>query len=83
MTSAFFSGERAPALGLASVDVTVPPNTTARLYLPASEMNAVTEGGRSLARAEGVEFIRMESGKAVVALKSGSYRFVSAGVNVR
>jgi alpha-L-rhamnosidase len=56
---------------------TVPPNTTAILYLPAKAVADVTEGGKRLDRAEGVEFLRMENGRAVLRIGSGSYRFVS------
>lgn len=54
---------------------TVPPNTTARLVLPAPSPGAVTEGGRPASQADGVTFVGHESGKAVYRLASGSYEF--------
>jgi len=57
--------------------VTVPANTTATVYLPASRRAGITEGGRSLDRAEAVRFLRMEPGRAVLEIGSGTYRFVS------
>jgi len=54
--------------------VTVPPNTTATVYVPG---NNVTEGGLSAAKAEGVTFLRMENDKAVFKVQSGKYEFQS------
>ena len=56
---------------------TVPANTTATLYLPASSARAVKEGGQDAGAAKGVTFVREENGKAVYSLKSGSYQFTS------
>ena len=54
---------------------TVPGNTTATLFLPASPDAAVTEGGREARTAEGVTFLRYEHGKAVYSLRAGTYEF--------
>ncbi len=56
---------------------TVPANTTATLYLPAASPESVKEGGKSAGSANGVGFIRFESGKAVYRLKSGNYEFTA------
>ena len=56
---------------------TVPANTTATLYLPASSASVVKEGGKQAGEAKGVTFLRQEGGKAVFLLKSGSYEFSS------
>lgn len=60
-----------------TLNVSVPANTTATLYLPASDAATVTEGGKPAAQAEGVKFVRMEGTTAVYELGSGSYEFVS------
>lgn len=60
----------------------IPANTTATLWLPASDEKLVTEGGKSAAEAEGVKFVRMETGAAVYELGSGSYAFASKAVPV-
>jgi alpha-L-rhamnosidase len=65
--------------GLFRWDVTVPPNTTATVYVPATEDGSVTEGGRPAASAPGVKFLRIDGLAAVYAVASGSYSFVSAG----
>lgn len=55
---------------------TVPANTTATLYLPlADEDDEITEGGKPLEEAEGLEFKGVRDGKAVIELQSGTYRF--------
>jgi alpha-L-rhamnosidase len=59
------------------LDVTVPPNATAEVHVPASGPDAVSEGGRPAGEAEGVRFERMADGHAVYAVGSGAYRFVS------
>jgi alpha-L-rhamnosidase len=56
---------------------TVPANTTATLFLPASSLDSINEGGKALDKATGLKFVRMENGKAVIELSSGKYEFVS------
>ena len=56
---------------------TVPANTTATLYLPASAPTAVQEGGKAAGGARGVQFVRYQDGRAVYEVRSGSYEFVS------
>jgi alpha-L-rhamnosidase len=63
--------------GTLHMDATVPPGTSATLYLPSSAPEAVTERGRPAAQATGVRFNGVEKGKAVFELASGSYQFVS------
>ena len=58
-------------------NVTVPPNTTATAYIPASSAESVTESGKSLAKSEGVKFTKIENGCALCELQSGTYRFES------
>ena len=62
------SGWQQTEAGL-TVNVTVPPNTTATAYLPAASAAAVTEGGQPLAGA------READGAVVVDLGSGTYEF--------
>jgi len=57
--------------------VRVPVGTTATLVLPARERTTITEGGKAVERAQGIQFLRMEDGKAILALGSGDYRFES------
>ncbi len=59
------------------LDVTIPANTTATVYVPAENSDSVTEGRRAATKAEGLRFLRMEEGSAVFAADSGHYKFVS------
>lgn len=65
------------AAGSVQLDVTVPPNTTATVYVPAKDAAAVTEGGRPAAQAKGVKFVRNDAGAAVYEVESGSYSFAA------
>jgi alpha-L-rhamnosidase len=58
-------------------DITVPVNTTATVYLPAKRAEDAKESGKPALRAKGVQFLRMENGRAVFSVGSGSYRFES------
>jgi alpha-L-rhamnosidase len=64
------SGWRQTEGGL-EVNVTIPPNTTADVYLPAADVAAVTLDGAPV-KGDGV---RAEAGQVVVRLGSGSYAF--------
>ena len=55
--------------------VTIPPNTTATVFVPAKDAAAVTEGGMTMDKVEGVKFLRMENNVAVYAVGSGAYHF--------
>ena len=59
------------------LDVTVPPNTSATVYVPAKDAASVTEGGAPLAQAAPhVRFVGMRGGEAVLDVAAGSYQFV-------
>ena len=60
-----------------TLNVAVPANTTATIYVPAGSADSVTEGGRPAANAHAVRFLRMDHGNAVFATGSGEYQFVS------
>jgi hypothetical protein len=61
-----------------NLEVTVPANTTATIYVPAQDPTRITEGGRPASEAEGVTFLGIDEGAAVFALASGHYQFVVA-----
>jgi hypothetical protein len=60
-----------------TLNVTIPANTTATIYVPAGAADAVTESGRTAGQSTGVKFLRMENGRAVFAVESGEYTFNS------
>jgi alpha-L-rhamnosidase len=59
------------------LEVEIPANTMATIYLPANSVEKISEGGKSLAKVNGVKFLRVEGDRAVLAVDSGKYRFVS------
>jgi alpha-L-rhamnosidase len=60
-----------------TMEVTVPPNTTATVYVPAKDDAGVTESGKPAGTADGLKFLRMQDSAAVYAVGSGIYRFRS------
>lgn len=61
--------------GKFALDIEIPANTTASVYVPAALANDVTEGGKPAAQAEGVKFVRIEGDRAVFEVGSGVYAF--------
>jgi hypothetical protein len=61
--------------GKLTLDVTIPPNTTAAVYVPAQAGADVTESGSPAAHDPGVRFLRGEDGAAVYEVASGRYSF--------
>jgi alpha-L-rhamnosidase len=57
--------------------VTVPVNTTATIFVPATSVERVTESGKPVAQARGVKLIKLENGRAVFSIGSGNYSFES------
>ena len=61
-----------------TMEVTIPANTSATVYVPAKDAAGVTESGKLTGKVQGVTFLRMENDRAVYAVASGSYRFQSS-----
>jgi hypothetical protein len=59
--------------------VTVPPNCTATVYLPAKETKSITESGKPLDHAEGITLLRSENDRVVIQVESGAYEFAAKG----
>ncbi|GAB4580172.1 MAG: alpha-L-rhamnosidase [Anaerolineales bacterium] len=57
--------------------VTIPANTTATIHIPAKDTSLITESGTDLKESNGVTFLQMENGVAVLRLVSGTYHFSS------
>jgi len=60
------------------VDVTVPANTTATIYIPTVDHQVVLESGVPAVTSPGVAFLDCTDGKTAYRLESGSYRFTVA-----
>ena len=58
--------------------ITVPPNSTATVFVPASSANSVIESSHPAANSPGINFLRDEPGRAVYQLDSGTYDFQSS-----
>lgn len=61
-------------------DLEVPPNTTAKVFIPAADGSDVKEGGQPAAKAEGVTYRGKDGSYAVFDVGSGIYRFISSSV---
>jgi len=59
------------------LEVEIPANTTATVYLPADSADKITEGGKPLSNVVGVKFLRIEGYSAVLAVESGEYHFIA------
>ena len=56
--------------------VTIPPNTTATVHVPGADGTEVSEGGKPVEEAEGVELLRRGEKETVLSVGSGRYEFV-------
>jgi alpha-L-rhamnosidase len=65
------------------LDTVIPPNTTARIYVPTTNASAVTESGMSAASSPGVTYVGISNGCAIYAVGSGHYLWSSPfGISV-
>jgi alpha-L-rhamnosidase len=55
------------------LDVLIPPNTTATVHVPSTD--DVSEGGRPVDEADGVEFLRAGERETILSVGSGRYEF--------
>jgi alpha-L-rhamnosidase len=58
-----------------TMNVVIPPNTTATVTVPTKDPNSVTESGRPAAQSEGVKLLREENGAAIYEVGAGTYSF--------
>ena len=61
------------------LDVSVPVNTTATIYIPSNNIEWVKEGEVTLDKSDGLSFLRTEPGKLVYHAEAGNYHFVIKG----
>ena len=57
--------------------VVIPPNTTAQIYVPTTNANAITESGVPAASSPGVAYVGVSNTAAIYAVGSGNYMFSS------
>jgi alpha-L-rhamnosidase len=63
--------------GVLRLDVTIPANTTAVVYIPANDWSSVKEGGVPASRSNSVKFMAQQGGVAVFQIGSGQYSFTA------
>jgi alpha-L-rhamnosidase len=63
--------------GQFTLDVTVPANTTATVWVPSKDAAMVMESGKKASDVKGVKFVRSEGGAAIFDVASGAYSFKS------
>ena len=59
------------------MNITIPCNTTATVYIPSEDASNIIESGDPVGRVEGVKFLGMEGNAVLYAVGSGSYSFHS------
>ncbi len=59
------------------LEVSVPTNTIATVYVPSKDKTSVKESGKPAEESEGVSFVKMSDGYAVYQIGGGSYKFSS------
>jgi alpha-L-rhamnosidase len=63
--------------GRISLDIAIPANSHATVFVPTSNAQSVTEGGKPAAESPDIKFLRLEQDAAVFAVGSGTYHFQS------
>jgi alpha-L-rhamnosidase len=63
--------------GLFLLDVTIPANTTATVFLPTSDAAKITDRGDSIANATGVRLVQHDATTAELNITSGSYHLAA------
>ena len=63
--------------GTFMLNVVIPANTTATIYIPAESAKNITESGRPASSAKGVQFLHIKHRTAVFEIGSGNYQFES------
>lgn len=58
-----------------TMNVTIPANTTAMVYLPAKTAKAVTESGKNISKINEIKLLGEESGYVILKVGSGNYSF--------
>ena len=61
--------------GAFKLDVTIPANASATIYVPSKAQDKITESGQAVETAAGVKFLRREEGYAVFEVGAGRYQF--------
>jgi alpha-L-rhamnosidase len=60
-----------------NLDVTIPANSTAVVYVPVSNIKSLTESGKSIGKVKELTLLKEEKNCAVLLVGSGNYHFKS------
>ena len=58
------------------LNVTIPANTTAEVYLPATDPKRITESDKALSEVKAITGIKFDNGSTEVSVGSGTYNFI-------
>lgn len=61
-----------------TMDVLIPSNTEAEIWVPASESNSVMESGKPAVAGDGISLVKEVAGYVVLKAGGGTYRFTSS-----
>lgn len=59
----------------ASLEIGIPANSNAEVYIPSSKVENITEGNKKASESEGVNLLRVSDSEVVFAVGSGNYIF--------
>ena len=59
------------------LDVTVPPNTSAKIHIPSTQAQKIKENGKAASKNDNVTVTEFSHGKTIVEVGSGKYHFTS------
>jgi alpha-L-rhamnosidase len=60
-----------------NLNITIPVNATATVYLPARDVTSIKEGGIDISSVKDVELVKIENNSAIFMVGSGFYSFES------
>src|ERR1017187_5979724 len=63
--------------GRLELTIVLPANPTATVYVPVADPASIKEGGKPAADAEGARFLRVEDGRTLFEVGSGTYHFTA------
>jgi hypothetical protein len=73
----FAEGEYRSVRGMIRMEITIPANSTARVFIPTTDPGSITESKRGIDKADGIRFVDKVAGYAIYEVGSGEYSFSS------
>jgi hypothetical protein len=66
--------------GMMALNVEIPANTTAIIYLPSDDMESATESGTPIRKCKGISIAGVENGRLKIKIGSGKFQFKAKAV---